>query len=133
MHYLPNHYLYSKSEIFDWKGNYLSEMKNPLASINSNKKQIPQKNISNILNNDENIDQEIIKPSKKVYNYINKNSKNEIIQKIGKKVSNLKNNSLELKSQTIFSKNKPKCISNLSKIPKKNLLSNENPFHWYTI
>lgn len=136
----PNNSLVSKSEIFDWKGNLINEIKQEILTGITAKDKIPQQKRRNVSHIFDNLTQKS-KPEEisRKQNHSNKKEdlnifkKEKIIEmKIGKKVSKMKNSSLEIKQTTILGgiKSKDTLITTNLKgkkpAPIKNITSRDN-------
>ncbi|MFO0515401.1 MAG: hypothetical protein ACK5YA_00970 [bacterium] len=133
----PAHSLSSKKDVFNWDDNILNEIKNEMNQVGE-KKIVKKKNDSHIFDQPNEEDKTFRKKkieNTKVYesNIFKKPSKNEEAKtqkEKGKKVFDLRNNSTEIKSGTIFAgHNKGRYDKDIrgKKPTYKNYCSNDNP------
>lgn len=137
LHNHPAHSLTSKKDIFNWDGNVLTDIKNEINGVNE-KKVVRKKNASHVF--DQPNEEEKIPKKKKVdypqaqenniFSKAPKNEENKAFKEKGKKVFDLRNNSTEIKSGTIFAgHNKGRYDKDIrgKKPTYKNYCSNDNP------
>lgn len=146
IHNHPAHSLASKNEVFDWKGNIVNEIKREMLATkgeSENTLQKKRRNISHVFDNYKQEEIEKPKPPKKIFNdnykstvFSNDTSKNEPNSLLkGKKIYDLKNSSIEIKSTTIFSgsnKGKLEPSAKHKKGTYKNFASSDNPLGYST-
>lgn len=138
LHNHPAHSLTSKKDIFNWDGNVLTEIKNEMNGV-AEKKIERKKNSSHVFDvpNEEDKVQgkkKIVYPYSQEHNIFSKAPQNESkknLKEKGKKVFDLRNNSTEIKSGTIFAgHNKGRYDKDIKgkKPTYKNYCSNDNLF-----